>query len=220
MGERSDHFFLNSKLTETDGGTAALNVMQHLDLETAALLRALRERDENTSAHCDRTCALSVETGKALGLSSQDLTTLRLAAELHDVGKIGIPDRVLLKPGRLDEDELRIMRTHPRRGYDILSSIPNALIAAVATVVLTHHESVDGSGYPDGLKGEEITALARIISIVDSYDAIATVRPYHAPRSHSQVMQVLYDEQGRKYDPHVLATFAKVVESSPHRAST
>lgn len=198
MGERSDHFFLNSKLTETDGGTAALNVMQHLDLETAALLRALRERDENTSAHCDRTCALSVETGKALGLSSQDLTTLRLAAELHDVGKIGIPDRVLLKPGRLDEDELRIMRTHPRRGYDILSSIPNALIAAVATVVLTHHESVDGSGYPDGLKGEEITALARIISIVDSYDAIATVRPYHAPRSHSQVMQVLYDEQGRK----------------------
>ena len=79
--------------------------------------------------------------------------------------------------------------------------------------MLTHHESVDGSGYPDGLKGEEITALARIISIVDSYDAIATVRPYHAPRSHSQVMQFLYDEQGRKYDSHVLAIFAKVVES-------
>lgn len=193
--------------------------MEHLALETAAVLRALRERDANTSAHCDRTSALSLETGKALSLSSQELTTLRLAAELHDVGKIGIPDSVLLKPGRLDEEELRIMRTHPRRGHDILTSIPNALIAAVATIVLRHHEAVDGSGYPDGLKADEIPVLSRIISIVDSYDAIATVRPYHAPRSHAQVMEILYKEEGRKYDSQVLATFAKVVESSPHRAS-
>ncbi|HEY5807488.1 MAG TPA: HD domain-containing phosphohydrolase [Povalibacter sp.] len=193
--------------------------MDHLELETAAVLRALRERDVDTFAHCNRTCALAIETGKVMGLSSQDLTTLRLAAELHDVGKIGIPDHVLLKPGRLDEEELGIMRTHCRRGHHILTSVPNALIEPVATVVLHHHEAVDGSGYPNGLKAEEIPALARIVSVVDSYDAIASVRPYHAPKSHSQVMQILYNEEGRKYDPYVLAIFAKVVECSPYRAS-
>jgi HD-GYP domain-containing protein (c-di-GMP phosphodiesterase class II) len=91
--------------------------------ETAAVFRALRERDQNTSDHCGRTCALSVETGKACGLSSSDLATLKLAAELHDIGMIGIPGGVLLKPSRLDDEEMRIMRTHARRGHDILASI-------------------------------------------------------------------------------------------------
>lgn len=187
--------------------------------ETAAVLRALHERDGDTSVHCSRTCALSIETGRALGLPSTELATLRLAAELHDVGKIGVPDRILFKPGRLDEEELRVMRTHPRRGHDILISIPDARIAMVATIVLGHHEAVDGSGYPDGLKGEDIPALARIVSIVDSYDAIATVRPYHAAKTHPQVMRILYEEQGRKYDPYVLTVFERIVEFSPYRAS-
>lgn len=191
--------------------------MDEFELETAAVRRALHERDANTAAHCDRTCALSIETGKALGLSSEELATLRWAAELHDIGKIGIPDRVLLKPGRLDDEERGVMRTHPRRGYDILRAIPNAQIAAVADVVLAHHEAVDGGGYPEGLKGEEIPVLARIISIVDSYDALATVRPYKQPKSHAQVMRILHEESGRKYDPSILATFEKVVEHSQHR---
>jgi HD-GYP domain-containing protein (c-di-GMP phosphodiesterase class II) len=193
--------------------------MDEFARETAAVLRALRERDENTAAHCDRTCALSIETGRALGLPTAELVTLRLAAELHDVGKIGVPDRVLFKPGRLDEDELRVMRMHPRRGHDILLSIPDDQIAAVATVVLSHHEAVDGSGYPEGLQGEGIPALSRIVSIVDSYDAIATVRPYHAPKTHTQVMQMLFAEQGRKYDPYLLTVFEKTVEFSRYRAS-
>jgi HD-GYP domain-containing protein (c-di-GMP phosphodiesterase class II) len=120
--------------------------------EMAAVIRALRERDQDTSDHCGRTCALSVETGKACGLSSNELATLKLAAELHDIGKIVIPDRVLLKPGRLDDEEMRIMRTHARRGHDILASIADDQIAAVATVVLHHHEAVDGNGYPDGFE--------------------------------------------------------------------
>jgi HD-GYP domain-containing protein (c-di-GMP phosphodiesterase class II) len=193
--------------------------MDELTRETVAVLRALRERDENTFAHCDRTCALSVETGRAFGLSSQDLAVLRWAAELHDIGKIGIPDRVLFKPGRLDDEELAVMRTHPRRGHHILTSIPDAQIAPIATVVLHHHEAVDGSGYPEGLRGEGIPVLARILSIVDSYDAIATVRPYHAPKSHVEVMRMLHEEQGRKYDPYILATFSKSVEFSPYRAA-
>ena len=194
--------------------------MDEFNRETAAVLRALRERDENTSAHCERTCALSVETGRACGLSSEELAVLRWAAELHDIGKIGIPDRVLHKPGRLDNDELAVMRTHPGRGHAILSSIPDSRMASIATVVLHHHEAIDGGGYPQGLRGEEIPVLARIVSIVDSYDAIATVRPYHAPKSHAQVMRMLCDEQGRKYDAHVLATFGKVVESSSYRAAS
>jgi HD-GYP domain-containing protein (c-di-GMP phosphodiesterase class II) len=187
--------------------------------ETAAVLRALRERDENTFAHCDRTCALSVETGRTFGLSTRDLAILRWAAELHDIGKIGIPDHILFKPGRLDDEELGVMRTHPRRGHDILASIPDAQITSIATIVLHHHEAIDGSGYPEGLRGEGIPVLARILSIVDSYDAIATVRPYHAPKSHPEVMRMLHAEQGRKYDPYVLATFGTIVESSPYKAA-
>ena len=193
--------------------------MNEFTLETAAVLTALRERDENTFAHCDRTCTLAVETGRAIGLSSRDLAVLRWAAELHDIGKIGLPDRVLFKPGSLDGEELGVMRTHPRRGHDILASIPSAQIAPIATVVLHHHEAIDGSGYPEGLRGEDIPVLARIVSIADSYDAIATARPYHDPKSHVQVMRALHQEQGRKYDPYVLATFSKIVEFSPYRAA-
>jgi HD-GYP domain-containing protein (c-di-GMP phosphodiesterase class II) len=193
--------------------------MEGVVRETAAVLSALRERDGNTFEHCERTCALATETGRAIGVSSAELAILRLAAELHDVGKLGIPDRVLLKPGRLDAEELRVMRTHPRRGHDILAAIRDQRIAAVAAVVLRHHEAVDGGGYPDGLKGEQIPVLARIVSVADSYDAIATVRPYHEPKSHAQVMRMLDDEQGRKYDPYVLAAFSRVVQASPYRAS-
>jgi HD-GYP domain-containing protein (c-di-GMP phosphodiesterase class II) len=192
--------------------------MDRIAHPTAAVLRALRERDEGTFTHCDRSSALAVEIGMALKLAARELEALRLAAELHDVGKIGIPDRVLHKPGRLDDEELRLMRTHAQRGHDILVAIPGTKIAAVAGVALHHHEAVDGSGYPVGLKGEAIPLLARIVCIVDSYDALATPRPYHAPKSHAQVMRMLYDQQGGKYDAHVLAAFARVVEHSPYRA--
>jgi HD-GYP domain-containing protein (c-di-GMP phosphodiesterase class II) len=192
--------------------------MEDLARATAAVDRALRERDENTSAHSGRTCGLALETGQACGLSDDDLATLKLAAQLHDVGKIGIPDRVLLKPGRLDDEEMRVMRTHPRRGHDILASIGGERIATVATVVLHHHEAVDGSGYPDGIRDGSIPLLSRIVSIADSYDAIATVRPYHRPRPHEEIMRILYEAQGRKYDAEVLATFARVIERSVYRA--
>jgi len=193
--------------------------MKDLARETAAVIRALRERDENTSEHSGRTCELALETGRACGMSSGDLATLKLAANLHDVGKIGIPDRVLLKPGRLDDEELRIMRTHPRRGHDILVSIGDEHIAKIAKVVLYHHEAVDGSGYPEGLTEESIPLMSRIVSVAASYDAMPTVRPYHKPRTHAEVMNVLYQGEHRKYDGNVLATFAKIIERSAYRAS-
>src|SRR5688572_3019139 len=176
--------------------------MDDLTRQTAAVITALRERDANTSAHSTRTCALSLETGRACGLSGGDLAILRLAAELHDIGKIGIPDRVLLKPGRLDDAEMSVMRTHSRRGHDILASIPHEQVGAVAVVVLHHHEAIDGSGYPDGLNGEAIPALSRIVSVVDSYDALATVRPYHKPRGHAEIMRMLFENHDVKYDAY------------------
>jgi len=193
--------------------------MDDLARATAAVNRALRERDENTSAHSGRTCGLALETGQAWGLSPDDLATLELAAQLHDVGKIGIPDRVLLKAGRLDDEEMRVMRTHPRRGHDILAAIGGERIAKVATVVLHHHESVDGTGYPDGISEASIPLLSRIVSVADSYDAIATVRPYHRPRPHAEIMRILREGEARKYDAAVLATFATIIERSVYRAS-
>ena len=195
--------------------------MEDLVRATAAVNRALRERDESTSEHSGRTCCLALETGQACGLSADDLATLRLAAELHDVGKIGIPDRVLLKPGRLDDEELRVMRTHPRRGHDILAAIGGERIAKVATVVLHHHEAVDGSGYPDGLKQE-----SRFRSCPgSSRSPTPTMRsppcgPITAPRPHAEIMRMLYEGQARKYDAAVLATFAAVIERSAYKAGT
>jgi HD-GYP domain-containing protein (c-di-GMP phosphodiesterase class II) len=194
-------------------------MMTELPRETVAVLRALCERDESTFMHCGRTCALSVATGSALGLTSKELEILRWAAELHDIGKLGIPDRVLFKPGRFDAEELKVMQTHSRLGYEILTSIPDDQITPIADIVLHHHEAIDGSGYPDGLRGEEIPVLSRILSVADSYDAIAAVRPYHAPRGHKDVMHILHEEQGRKYDPYILSAFEHVIELSPHRAN-
>jgi len=190
-----------------------------LTAKTVALVRALRERDDNTGGHSDRTRVLAIELGKACGLTSADLATLTLAAHLHDVGKIGIPDSVLLKPGRLDDAELQVMRSHPQRGYDILASIPDPQVAAVAKVVLHHHEGFDGNGYPNRLRGEQIPPMSRIVAIADSYDAMATVRPYHKPRTHAEIMKLMFDQQAGKYDPYFEQLFAGVAEHSPYRAA-
>lgn len=192
--------------------------MNNLVRETVALLSALRERDPDTSDHCNRTRGLSLQLGQACGLMERELRVLSLAAELHDVGKIGVPDSILLKPGRLDEEETRLMRLHSQKGFDILRSIPNDAAAAVAEVALHHHEAADGSGYPAGLRGEDIPVLARIVAVVDAYDAMASVRPYHQPRSHAQIMHILREQQPFKYDAQVLGHFSRIIECSEFRA--
>jgi len=186
--------------------------------KTIALIGALKQRDTNTGEHSDRTHALALELGRAVALSSAELDTLGLAAHLHDVGKIGIPDSVLLKPGRLEPDELQVMRTHAQRGHDILVAVPDDAIVGIARIVRHHHEAFDGSGYPLGLKGEAIPALSRIIAIADSYDAMATDRPYHHAKDHSAIMRILFDEQSHKYDPKLVRTFEALIEGSSHKS--
>ncbi|RZU02442.1 HD-GYP domain-containing protein [Rivibacter subsaxonicus] len=192
--------------------------LPHLTRETVALVRALLERDPDTGEHCDRTHALALELGRAVALPAAALCSLGLAAQLHDIGKIGIPDRVLLKQGRLESDELLVMKTHPQRGHDILAVVPDATLAVVAEAVLRHHEGYDGNGYPGGLKGEAIPVLARIISIVDSYDAMATDRPYHRAKDHAAIMEVLHETNSGKYDPYLLGRFAGLIERSAFRS--
>jgi HD-GYP domain-containing protein (c-di-GMP phosphodiesterase class II) len=125
---------------------------------------------------------------------------------------------VLLKPGRLAHDELQVMKTHAQRGHDILIAVPDDAIAAVALVVLHHHEAFDGSGYPVGLRGEAIPVLARIISIADSYDAMATDRPYHHAKDHQAIMRILFDEQSHKYDAQLVKTFEVLIKGSSHKS--
>jgi len=184
--------------------------MEDLARATAAVNRALRERDENTSAHSGRTCGLALETGQACGLSAEDMATLKLAAELHDVGKIGIPDRVLLKPGLLDGEEVSVVRTHPLIGDRLLE--PLDLLAAARPIVRHHHERWDGSGYPDGLKGEAIPLGARLMAVVDVFDALHTARPYKAALSTAEALATLKAEaEAGAWEPRVVACFAEIV---------
>jgi HD-GYP domain-containing protein (c-di-GMP phosphodiesterase class II) len=180
---------------------------------------ALHVRDEHTFSHCTRTEALALELGRHSGLDANDLRILRIAARAHDIGKIGVPDHVLHKEGRLGPEEWLAMQAHSRIGCELITEIAAAEAAGVARVVLHHHEAFDGSGYPEGLAGEAIPALSRMIAIVDAYDAIAERRSYHAPRCHADVMQILNGENAHKYDPFLLSSFNRLIVTSGFRAA-
>ncbi len=185
---------------------------------TESLAVALGERDQHTRQHSDRVVALSVELGRHCDFSGSELDSLMLGARFHDVGKIGIPDRVLQKPAPFDAEEWVTMKQHPVIGERILLAIGNKEAIEAAGIVRHHHEHFDGSGYPDGLAGSAIPVFARIISLADSYDAIAVARPYHHSRSHRQIMDILHSEVGLKHDPDLLHAFCAVIEKSDRRA--
>lgn len=183
----------------------------------AALTVALQERDAYTRDHCDRVVVITRDLGSACGVTNGELDLLRLGAMFHDIGKIGIPDTVLLKPGRLDAEEWALMQAHAEKGERIIRSTALKIGEQVAPIIRHHHEAYDGSGYPDGLSGEAIPLLSRIIMICDAYDAMATTRPYHTPRSHRQVMDVLVAENANRLDPSVFQTFTRIIEQSSAR---
>ncbi|HJV53694.1 MAG TPA: HD domain-containing phosphohydrolase [Noviherbaspirillum sp.] len=184
---------------------------------TDALAVALHERDAETRQHCDRVIALALELGAACDLAAQELSVLAFSASFHDIGKIGIPDHVLRKPGSFTAQEWEIMKTHAARGERILRAtlLPDA--DAIATVVRHHHEHFDGSGYPDGLAGQDIPLLARVLTIADSYDAMASSRVYHRKRTHDEVIAVMHAEAEIKFDPSVFERFTHVIEHSASR---
>lgn len=196
---------------------AASSTFLSLYRYTKALAVALHHRDSMTRLHSDRVLALSEALGTRCGLSSNELDTLKIGAAFHDIGKIGIPDQVLLKPGPLDQSEWQRMRQHSAIGQEIIMGTDLAGAAAAALVIRHHHEHFDGNGYPDRLSGEDIPIGARIVAIADSYDAMAVTRAYHAARSHDAIIAILRAESGAKHDPQLMRMFFDYIKDSPLR---
>ncbi|HUB25878.1 MAG TPA: HD-GYP domain-containing protein [Tepidisphaeraceae bacterium] len=154
----------------------ATDSMENASVMILSLARAIEGKDVYTCGHVERVGVYSVEIGRKLGLSESDLEALRVGGIVHDIGKVGIPDHVLNKPGKLSEEEFAVIKRHPMIGYDILR--PMRTFANVLPIVRWHHEKPSGKGYPDGLKGKEIPVLARISAVADWFDALITDRPY------------------------------------------
>ena len=179
------------------------------------LSRALMHKDHTTYQHSARVEKLAQALGEAVSLEVDDLAALRMVACLHDIGKIGIPDTVLSKPTKLDANDWKLMHTHSEKGEDIILALELDHCDVIATAVRHHHEYFDGTGYPDKLNGDDIHYFARIISIVDSYDAMTFSRPYEKARTHTETMDVMFAEEGIKSDPYLFRKFTRLIELSP-----
>ena len=173
-----------------------------------ALVTALDFRDNETQGHSYRVVQYAVLVAEALTVSAEELTWIRRGAILHDVGKIGIADSVLRKPGKLDPSEWEEMRKHPEMGYRMLRRI--RFLEPALDIVLCHQERFDGSGYPRGLKGEEIPLGARIFAVVDTFDAMTSDRPYRAALSIDTARDEIRDWSGRQFDPRVVEAFLSI----------
>lgn len=185
------------------------------------LAGAVDEKDPYTRGHSDRVTRYSVLIATEMGLKEEDIEKIRVSAQLHDVGKIGIEDRILKKPGALTPEEFEIMKTHTTKGAAILRPV-EALKDMLPGIEL-HHESLDGRGYPHGLKGEQIPLMPRIIMVADTFDAMTTNRPYQAAMDPEYVIRIINSLAATKFDPTVVAAMTKVFETGKlriHRAAT
>jgi response regulator RpfG family c-di-GMP phosphodiesterase len=167
------------------------------------LSRAAEFRDPETGAHIQRMSHYSALIARALGLGEGLAEALLMAAPMHDVGKLGIPDTILLKPGRLTPEEFAVMKRHPQIGHDILKGSSSSILRLGATIALTHHEKFDGSGYPHGLAGESIPIEGRIVAVADVFDALTSSRPYKPAWPMSRAISLLREGRGSHFDPPV-----------------
>lgn len=178
-----------------------------------SIARTIEARDRETGDHCERLARLSVRLGESLGLVGEDLVTLRRGGFLHDLGKIGIPDAVLLKPGAFDDKEWEIMKRHVDIGVEICS--PLRSLRPVLPLIRHHHERYDGSGYPDGLSGDAIPIIARVFQVVDVYDALTNDRCYRKALPASKAVEILREEADRGlWDPSIVEQFVDSLNGS------
>tara|TARA_B100000029_G_scaffold421722_1_gene428113 strand:+ start:1202 stop:1933 length:732 start_codon:yes stop_codon:yes gene_type:complete len=181
-----------------------------LEMAARSILLALDMKDAYTFGHSTRVAFYSQELGKEVGLSSEELYQLELASLFHDIGKIGIPDNILLKPTRLSQDEFTIMKTHPERSEEVLKNF--SPFEKIAKYARHHHERYDGKGYPDNLKGEDIPYFSRIILISDTFDAMTSDRPYRKGLPYDVAFSELEEFAGSQFDPKLSKVFVKAME--------
>jgi cyclic di-GMP phosphodiesterase len=183
----------------------ALAVSHHTEQLIFAMAAAAEAKDHLTERHPKRVANTSWRLGRRLGLQESDLVALYRGGLVHDIGKLGVPDAILLKPGPLNTEEEMQMREHPVIGEEIVKPFPSA--ADVLCIVRNHHERFDGGGYPDGLAGHKIPLLARIVSICDAYDALASDRPYRARRESAEAIEILMRGAGQQWDRELVSLF-------------
>jgi response regulator RpfG family c-di-GMP phosphodiesterase len=167
----------------------------------------VESRSSETANHTLRVAAMSMKLGELMGLSADDANLVRMASPMHDVGKIGIPDSILNKPGKLTAEEFEIMKTHSEIGYSILAKSERLILQAAAIIAHEHHERWDGSGYPAGLAGEDIHIFGRIVSLVDVFDAVYSDRVYRPAMELDRVLEIIRDGRGSHFQPELVDLF-------------
>ncbi|MEJ5315282.1 MAG: HD-GYP domain-containing protein, partial [Anaerolinea sp.] len=180
--------------------------------------RALDLRDRETEGHSRRVTELTLKIARAMGMSEEQLVHVRRGALLHDIGKMGVPDAILLKPGALTDEEWRIMRQHPTLAFQML--LPIQYLRPALDIPYCHHEKWDGTGYPRGLKGEQIPLAARIFAVVDVWDALRSDRPYRPAWSVERTLAFIQEHAGTHFDPRVVEVFLQVIREEQEHSSS
>ena len=202
---------LNSTINKLKGTNAEL---KDAYLDTIYRLSLAAEyKDEDTGSHIARTSKYCALIANKLGLSSKDVDIIFWASPMHDIGKVGMPDAIMLKPGKLTAAEFDILKTHTTIGAKILSGSKAEMIIVAEQIALTHHEKWNGTGYPQGLKGEEIPLVGRIVGLVDVFDALTTKRPYKDPYPIEVALEIIKTERGKHFDPDVVDVFLQNIET-------
>jgi len=202
MNRRASFVIENAALYE--------NIYQNLFATLYAFVEAIEARDPYTKQHSSRVTEFAISIGREMGCSDEQLDLLNFSGHLHDIGKIGIPDRILLKPGPLTDDEYEVIKTHPVIGAKIIGHL--GLMAEEQKVIRHHHERWDGHGYPDGLKGESIPFLSRILAVADAYDAMASDRAYRKKIPDELIIKMVRENAGSQFDSEVVRAFLKVYQ--------
>jgi HD-GYP domain-containing protein (c-di-GMP phosphodiesterase class II) len=180
-----------------------------------AFSQMLDLRDLNTGMHSTRLAEWGLRVARSLGVPEHSLPDLETGALLHDIGKVAIPDSILGKPGRLTDEEFEIVKRHPEFGWTVIRNLPG--LEHTSLQILHHHENFDGTGYPAGLKGAEIPIGARIVSVIDAFDAMISTRPYRAGLPLQEVVRRLHESSGTQFDPLVVQAFVRIVEAEMPR---
>lgn len=191
---------------ELEGTNTLLRQAYEVTME--GWIKALDLRDKETEGHTQRVADITVQLASSMGIPQNEIINMKRGALLHDIGKIGIPDKILNKPGPLDENEWKIMRLHPIHAYNMLS--PIKYLGSALEIPYCHHERWDSSGYPQSLRKEDIPLSARIFAVVDVWDALCSDRPYRAAMKETDVLAFINEQSGKHFDPRVVESFMQL----------